>query len=115
MYACRMVSFVEKYPQASENIMTQYVSKHFYLEKVFDDLSTDGPKQVWRYKNFFGDGASTSQKTNQSGSYSENIDLQPKPITVSSQFTQPRAFPSRPVLLVPLSGCGLCKYIIVIN
>ncbi|KAL1803927.1 hypothetical protein ACET3Z_032574 [Daucus carota] len=67
-----LVSFVEKYPGASESIMKQHISKHFYLEKVFDDLSTDRPKQVWRYRNFFGDDASSSQKTTQSGSYSEN-------------------------------------------
>lgn len=47
MYTGRLVSFVEKYPRDSENIMKHYVSKHFYPEKVFDDLSTDGPKQVF--------------------------------------------------------------------
>ncbi|KAK1387814.1 hypothetical protein POM88_015992 [Heracleum sosnowskyi] len=81
-----LVSFIEKFPRENENIM-KYVSKHFYLEKVFDDLSTDVPKQVWRYRNFFGDGASTSQRTSQSGSYSENTNVEPKPITVDNSIS----------------------------
>ncbi|XP_074338604.1 uncharacterized protein LOC141676782 isoform X2 [Apium graveolens] len=81
-----LVNFVEKFPLQSEDIIKQYVSKHFYREKVFDDLSTD-PKHVWRCKNFFRDVASASQRTSQSSSYSENTDLQPKPFTVDNPIS----------------------------
>ncbi|PPD79587.1 hypothetical protein GOBAR_DD23488 [Gossypium barbadense] len=38
------------------------ISKHFYLEEVFDD-STSGPNLRWRYRNFFGDNVDQDQGT----------------------------------------------------
>ncbi|XVF84693.1 hypothetical protein PTKIN_Ptkin17bG0058400 [Pterospermum kingtungense] len=43
---------VKKYPK--DPWMMQLISKHFYLEEVFDD-STSEPMLRWRYQNFFGD------------------------------------------------------------
>lgn len=43
--------------------MMQRISKHFYLEEVFDD-STPHPRLRWRYRNFFfGDSIDLYQGT----------------------------------------------------
>lgn len=41
----------------------QLISKHFYLERVFDDSSIDQPKLQWRYRTFFGDQIIHPQRT----------------------------------------------------
>ncbi|XVF29213.1 hypothetical protein REPUB_Repub15cG0101300 [Reevesia pubescens] len=40
----------------------QLISKHFYLEEVFDD-STQKPRLRWRYRNFFNDNVNQDQGT----------------------------------------------------
>lgn len=41
----------------------QYISKHFYCEKVYDDSTSDWPKIRWRYRNFFSDDVAHAQRT----------------------------------------------------
>ncbi|KAK4775702.1 hypothetical protein SAY87_023663 [Trapa incisa] len=43
----------------------QLMSKHFYLEEVFDDSTSDKPKFQWRYRSFFGDNITYHQSTPQ--------------------------------------------------
>lgn len=46
----------------------QLITKHFYLERVFDDTVMDQPKLRWRYRAFFGDQISNSQSTSDNNS-----------------------------------------------
>ncbi|XP_022722521.1 uncharacterized protein LOC111279758 isoform X2 [Durio zibethinus] len=41
----------------------QLISKHFYVEEVFDDSSSSGPRLRWRYRNFFNDNINQDQGT----------------------------------------------------
>ncbi|OVA15500.1 hypothetical protein BVC80_9035g14 [Macleaya cordata] len=59
------------------------IKKHFYPEKVFDDSSLDKPISRWRFRNYYGDSAAESQRSNDSETYDTNTDLEPK------QFTDP--------------------------
>ncbi|XP_042517226.1 uncharacterized protein LOC122091389 isoform X2 [Macadamia integrifolia] len=56
----------------------QLVNKHFYLEKVFDDLSIDKPISRWRHRNFFGENVAQSQRTQNVDSDSEPTDMEAK-------------------------------------
>ncbi|XVE81449.1 hypothetical protein DITRI_Ditri15bG0064600 [Diplodiscus trichospermus] len=40
----------------------QLITKHFYLEEVFDDSMSE-PSLRWRYRNFFGDNINQGQAT----------------------------------------------------
>ncbi|KAK4800576.1 hypothetical protein SAY86_021063 [Trapa natans] len=65
---------VNKYQDDSGKL--QLISKHFYLEEVFDDSTSDKPKFQWRYRSFFGDNITyhqnTSWTTTESGSDRSN-------------------------------------------
>ncbi|XP_073301549.1 uncharacterized protein [Primulina huaijiensis] len=41
----------------------QRLSKHFYLEEVYEDSSADKPKFLWQSRYFYGDPASDFQNT----------------------------------------------------
>ncbi|KAM7485528.1 hypothetical protein LguiA_001537 [Lonicera macranthoides] len=66
------------------------VSKHFYSERVFDELSSDQPKLRWRYRNASGDNIAHSGSTQESDSYgeqqtsSEKTNLEPKQVPIRS-------------------------------
>ncbi|XP_020230153.1 uncharacterized protein LOC109810949 [Cajanus cajan] len=46
---------VTKYQNDSSQMWL--MSKHLYLERVFDDSTSNSPKLRWRYRNFFSDNA----------------------------------------------------------
>ncbi|KAJ8747456.1 hypothetical protein K2173_008753 [Erythroxylum novogranatense] len=50
----------------------QYMHRHFYSEKVFDDSNSDKPILRWRYRNFFGDNVDHGQTRNESNSASSS-------------------------------------------
>ncbi|XP_043697807.1 uncharacterized protein LOC122648652 isoform X2 [Telopea speciosissima] len=56
----------------------QLINKHFYLEKVFDDLSVDKPISRWRHRNFFGDNVAQSRRAQNVDTDSELTDMEPK-------------------------------------
>ncbi|XP_077247251.1 uncharacterized protein LOC143887009 isoform X2 [Tasmannia lanceolata] len=58
----------------------QVVSKHFYSEKVFDDLNPDQPLSRWRRRNIFGDNV--AQRTHDDN-YNDQPRLEPKQFTRS--------------------------------
>lgn len=72
---------VRKYRE--DQPIMRLISKHFYLENVFDDSSVDQPKLRWRYRNFFGDGAPHSERKHDSNSYNEKTNMEPEPVYVS--------------------------------
>lgn len=39
------------------------MSRHFYLEEVFDDSTSDKPNFRWRYRSFFDDNITYDQNT----------------------------------------------------
>lgn len=41
----------------------QLVSKYFVSENVYDDSSSDKPKQRWRLRNFFSENLDSFQRT----------------------------------------------------
>lgn len=52
---------VKKYPHDSWGM--QLVSKYFVSENVYDDSSSDMPKQRWRLRNFFSANLDSFQRT----------------------------------------------------
>ncbi|QCD91840.1 uncharacterized protein LOC114171498 isoform X2 [Vigna unguiculata] len=61
---------VTKY-QNDPSVM-QLMSKHFYLERIFDD-SSNNPKLRWRYRNFFSE-AVHGHRTHDQDSYDKSED-----------------------------------------
>ncbi|KAH1091444.1 hypothetical protein J1N35_018701 [Gossypium stocksii] len=58
------------------------ISKHFYLEEVFDD-STSGPNVRWRYRNFFGDNVDQDQGTHRD---SQDVSHKASPSDIHNNF-----------------------------
>ncbi|XWS13513.1 hypothetical protein CRYUN_Cryun36dG0043600 [Craigia yunnanensis] len=64
----------------------QLISKHFYLEEVFDD-STSEPKLRWRYRNFFTDNINQDQGTHDD---SQNVSLNAIPSDIHNNVDRKR-------------------------
>lgn len=73
------------------------ISKHFYSERVFDDLAPEQPKIRWRYRNFFDDNVALRQRTQESESYgdtdSKMNDLEPKQLPIMNKSVDVMADP----------------------
>lgn len=52
--------------------LMKLMSKRFYVEKVFDDSSSDRPKLRWRYRNFYSDNVVNGQRTQEHDSLSHS-------------------------------------------
>ncbi|KAJ4969548.1 hypothetical protein NE237_016249 [Protea cynaroides] len=60
------------------------INKHFYLEKVFDDLSIDTPISRWRLRNVFGDRSVQSWRTENVDTDSKSTDVEPEQSVMTS-------------------------------
>ncbi|KAL4373703.1 hypothetical protein AHAS_Ahas05G0108300 [Arachis hypogaea] len=46
-----------KYPTDTYPLLKPIMSKHFYVERIFDDSTPNTAKLRWRYRNFYSDNA----------------------------------------------------------
>lgn len=74
---------LRKHP--NDEITRKLISKHFYPENVFDDL-TSQLKREWRQRNFFVDSAADHVKTRNSDYGHDDVDVEPKHISMNSVF-----------------------------
>ncbi|KAH1267788.1 hypothetical protein GmHk_01G002920 [Glycine max] len=47
----------------NDPLLMRLISKHLYLERIFDDSTSNNPTLRWRYRNFFSDNAVNGHRT----------------------------------------------------
>lgn len=80
------------------------ISKHFYLEEVFDD-SMPGPNLRWRYRNFFGDNVDQDQGTHGD---SQDVSQKASPSVIHDNFDREKTdLKSEQITVSALSFLGI--------
>ncbi|PIA31733.1 hypothetical protein AQUCO_04900197v1 [Aquilegia coerulea] len=85
------------------NVSMQHIRKHFYLENVFDDFTSERPKIRWRQRNYFSDNVAFSQRSHDNDTNDDSTHLEMK------QPPEPKQFSVQPTIELssdPL-GCVL--------